>query len=78
MKNFIKGSLFVLLIIPIVDCIITILQQLSQHICTLIAKETYNVKKNIEEEEEEDSGNGIAIGFQTSQDLEEYEEDEDE
>ena len=76
MKNFIKGSLFVLLIIPIVDCIITILQQLSQHICTLIAKETYNVKKNIEEEE--DCSNGIAIGFQTSQDLEEYEEDEDE
>ena len=77
MKNFIKGSLFVLLIIPIVDCIITILQQLSQHICTLIAKETYNVKKNIEEEEE-DCGNGVAIRFQTSQDLEEYEEDEDE
>ena len=77
MKNFIKGSLFVLLIIPIIDCIITILQQLSQHICTLIAKETYNVKKNIEEEEE-DCGNGIAIGFQASQDLEEYEEDEDE
>ena len=76
MKNFIKGSLFVLLIIPIVDCIITILQQLSQHICTLIAKETYNVKKNIEEEE--DCSNGVAIGFQTSQDLEEYEEDEDE
>ena len=76
MKNFIKGSLFVLLIIPIVDCIITILQQLSQHICTLIAKEIYNVKKNIEEEE--DCGNGVAIGFQTSQDLEEYEEDEDE
>lgn len=75
MKNFIKGSLFVLLIIPIIDCIITILQQLSQHICTLIAKETYNVKKNIEEE---DCGNGIAIGFQASQDLEEYEEDEDE
>lgn len=75
MKNFIKGSLFVLLIIPIIDCIIIILQQLSQHICTLIAKETYNVKKNIEEE---DCGNGIAIGFQTSQDLEEYEEDEDE
>lgn len=77
MKNFIKGSLFVLLIIPIVDCIITILQQLSQHICTLIAKETYNVKKDIEEEEE-DCCNGIAIGFQASQDLEEYEEDEDE
>ena len=77
MKNFIKGSLFVLLIIPIVDCIITILQQLSQHICTLIAKETYNVKKNIEEEDE-DCGNSIAIGFQASQDLEEYEEDEDE
>ena len=76
MKNFIKGSLFVLLIIPIVDCIITILQQLSQHICTLIAKETYNVKKDIEEEE--DCSNGVAIGFQTSQDLEEYEEDEDE
>lgn len=76
MKNFIKGSLFVLLIIPIIDCIITILQQLSQHICTLIAKETYNVKKNIEEEE--DCGNSIAIGFQASQDLEEYEEDEDE
>lgn len=75
MKNFIKGSLFVLLIIPIVDCIITILQQLSQHICTLIAKETYNVKKDIEEE---DYSNGVAIGFQTSQDLEEYEEDEDE
>lgn len=74
MKNFIKGSLFVLLIIPIVDCIITILQQLSQHICTLIAKETYNVKKDIEEE---DCSNGVAIGFQTSQDLEEYEEDED-
>ena len=77
MKNFIKGSLFVLLIIPIIDCIITILQQLSQHICTLIAKETYNVKKNIEEEDE-DCGNSIAIGFQASQDLEEYEEDEDE
>ena len=76
MKNFIKGSLFVLLIIPIIDCIITILQQLSQHICTLIAKETYNVKKDIEEEK--DCGNGIAIGFQASQDLEEYEEDEDE
>ena len=76
MKNFIKGSLFVLLIIPIIDCIITILQQLSQHICTLIAKETYNVKKDIEEGE--DCGNGIAIGFQASQDLEEYEEDEDE
>ena len=75
MKNFIKGSLFVLLIIPIVDCIITILQQLSQHICTLIAKETYNVKKDIEEE---DCNNGVAIGFQTSQDLEEYEEDKDE
>ena len=75
MKNFIKGSLFVLLIIPIVDCIITILQQLSQYICTLIAKETYNVKKDIEEE---DCSNGVAIGFQTSQDLEEYEEDEDE
>lgn len=75
MKNFIKGSLFVLLIIPIVDCIITILQQLSQHICTLIAKETYNVKKDIEEE---DCSNGVAIRFQTSQDLEEYEEDEDE
>ena len=75
MKNFIKGSLFVLLIIPIVDCIITILQQLSQHICTLIAKETYNVKKDIEEG---DCSNSIAIGFQASQDLEEYEEDEDE
>ena len=75
MKNFIKGSLFVLLIIPIVDCIITILQQLSQHICTLIAKETYNVKKDIEEE---DCSNGVTIGFQASQDLEEYEEDEDE
>lgn len=75
MKNFIKGSLFVLLIIPIVDCIITILQQLSQHIWTLIAKETYNVKKDIEEE---DRSNSVAIGFQTSQDLEEYEEDEDE
>lgn len=75
MKNFIKGSLFVLLIIPIVDCVITILQQLSQHICTLIAKETYNVKKDIEEE---GCGNGVAIGFQTSQDFEEYEEDEDE
>lgn len=75
MKNFIKGSLFVLLIIPIIDCIITILQQLSQHICALIAKETYNVKKDIEEE---DCSNGVAIGFQTSQNLEEYEEDEDE
>ena len=28
--------------------------------------------------EEEDCGDGIAIGFQASQDLEEYEEDEDE
>ena len=75
MKNFIKGSLFVLLIIPIVDCVITILQQLSQHICTVIAKETYNVKKDIEED---CGGNGVAIGLQASQDLEEYEEDEDE
>lgn len=76
MKKFITGSLFVLLLIPIVDCLITILQQLSQHVCTVIAKHTYDIKKGIEDCE--CGGNGMAIGFQMPDEELEYEEDADE
>lgn len=74
MKNFIKGSLFILLVIPIVENLSAILSQLTKHICTEIAVKTYNLEQSLPEE----GGCAHAIGFEipSSSDYDEEEDDE--
>lgn len=75
MKNFVKGIVFVLFILPVIDCILQILQQSTNHICTCIAAKTFEVKQALEGEE--DGGNSVAIGFQVNEAEEYYDEDDE-
>ena len=70
MKNFIKGILFISLIVPILIGIVSILNQLVEYICMCLAVKT--AKKQAEAKPEEEV-HTHAIGFRipTDEDCEE-------
>lgn len=74
MKNFFKGFLVALLLIPISDGLISIFNQFVQYVCTKIAVDTVELKSLIEDEVSEEQT--FAIGFQAPSIEEEYEEEE--
>lgn len=80
MKNFIKGTLFGLVLLPAIDLFVQIMQQASGFICTFIAAKTYKISKDLpQNQEEECGGSTFAIGFQApSHDEEEYYDEDDE
>lgn len=75
MKNFIKGALFIALIIPIIENLLAIMQQLTKHFCTWVAVKTYNLEQSIAQEEELQQT--FAIGFQAPSNDEDYDEEEE-
>ena len=79
MKNFIKGSLFALVVIPLIECGVQITQQLTGHICTAIAAQTYKINKDLPKESEDSDckESTFAIGFHMPEKEEQYEDDED-
>lgn len=77
MKNFIKGILFIALIIPIIDNVLAIVSQLTKHFCTWIAVKTYDLEKQIAEAEEKPQQT-FAMGFQAPSNDKYYDEDEEE
>lgn len=76
-KDFIKGALFIVLLIPIIENFTVILEQLTKHFCTWIAVKTYKLEESIQKKEGGEQT--FAIGFQAPSALEEeYNEEEDE
>lgn len=63
MKNFLKGILFITLLLPIIDGIIEVVKALSDLYCTRIAQKIYAIKKEIEEDMEPEEPLHNAIGF---------------
>lgn len=80
MKNFFKGFLVALLLIPISDGLISIFNQFVQLVCTRIAVDTVELQHRISDElSEESCEQTFAIGFQAPYSKEEYyDEEEDE
>lgn len=74
MKKFIQGILFISLLLPIIEGILSLFNQIIKYFCTYIAVKTYNLEKSIEEKEETSNN---PIGFQPPPIIEDY-EDEDE
>ena len=74
MKKFIQGILFISLLLPIIEGILSLFNQIIKYFCTYIAVKTYNLEKSIEEKEETSNN---PIGFQSPPIIEDY-EDEDE
>lgn len=79
MKNFVKGALFGLCFLPILECVLQIIQQFTGHVCTWIATKTYKISKDLPQNQEEcGCENTFAIGFQApSTPDDEYYDDED-
>ena len=77
MKRFIQGILFITLLIPLLDNILSLTNQLTELWCTKIALKSYNYKKLMIEEEETATS---AIGFHFDPEPEKYDsyEEEDE
>lgn len=63
--NFLLGVFFISLLIPILDNILSICNQLTNHICTWIAVKTHNLEKLVSnnDEEGEDTTKKFSIGF---------------
>ena len=79
MKNFFKGFLVALLLIPISDGLISIFNQFVQLVCTRIAVDTVELQHHIPDElSEESCEQTFAIGFQAPSSEEYYDEEEDE
>ena len=74
MKRFIQGILFIVLLYPLLQSIINIVSQLTEHLCTCIAVKTVEVKKTLEDE---DLPLANPIGFQMPSHLEEDEDYDD-
>ena len=77
MKRFIQGILFIVLLYPLLQSIINIVSQLTEHLCTCIAVKTVEVKKTLEDE---DLPLANPIGFQMPshpEEDEDYDEGED-
>lgn len=70
MKKFIQGILFISLLLPIMEGILSLFNQIIKHSCTYIAVKTYNLEKSIEEKEETSNN---PIGFQPPLTIEDYE-----
>ena len=75
MKRFIQGILFISLLLPIIEGILSLFNQIIKHFCTYIAVKTYNLEQSIEEKEETTFNN--PIGFQSTSIIKDC-EDEDE
>ena len=67
MKKFIAGLMTGLLVIPIIDNLLTLIQQITKHIYTKIAVKTYEYEKVLAEAEAPPE-NIIAMGFQAQAD----------
>lgn len=74
MKNFIKGAIFVSLIIPCIECLASIIEQGTQFLCTKMAVKTYELKAKLNEDEV--CINTHAIGFHMPDRQEDDEEGE--
>lgn len=61
MKRFIQGILFILLAYPLLNNLINLITQYTEHLCTKIAVKTYELKKDLEDE---DLPLANPIGFQ--------------
>lgn len=76
MKNFIKGSLFILLAIPLIEGLVNLFQTLIEFLSVRIAAKTYKIQKTLQEEENQEE-HTYAIGFRMP-DNEEYDDDDEE
>jgi hypothetical protein len=74
LKNFVLGAVFGILAIPLLNDVIAIAEQSTQHICTKIAVETYKTKQSIPEADGNAEGGGCAIGFHYTENDEDIEE----
>ena len=74
MKRFIQGILFIVLLYPLLQSIIIIVSQITEHLCSCIAVNTVEVKKTLEEE---DLPLANPIGFQIPSHPEEDEDYDD-
>lgn len=63
MKKFIYGMLFVSLILPIIDTIITVITQITKYICVLLEVKCYQKQSELSLDEE---GLANPIGFSPS------------
>ncbi len=62
MKDFFKGVIFISLLIPLIEGIISLYQQTMEFLCAKIAIKTYEIQKTITNEKEEEIETN-AIGF---------------
>ena len=60
MQNFIEGIIFIIIIIPFLEGIMSIINQYAEYICTRIAVCTVHLKQTITEEVTEETP---VIGF---------------
>lgn len=66
MKKFLSGMLFALLGLSLLDDITAILTNLTQLFCYKIAKQTYQIKKQLAITQEDQQEQNNPIGFQTN------------
>lgn len=78
MKNFVKGSLFALVVVPLAEIGIQVIQQLANWGNTAISVKMYELSKKLPQGQEEEKENTFAIGFQLpAQQEDEYEDEDD-
>lgn len=65
MKNFIKGSLFVLVLLPLIEGLFNLYEQIIQLFCTKIAVKTYKLQSELPSEEPNQQT--FAMGFEIPQ-----------
>jgi hypothetical protein len=78
MKEFFIGTIFISLFLPIINSIVSIIEQGTEHICTKIAVKTVLAKKAIEPQQPQEEINTNVIGFHVSREEEYYDDDEGE
>lgn len=76
MKNFIEGIVFIVIIVPFLEGIVSIINQAIECICTKIAVITYKMKQQITEDVPQQTR---VIGFQAPEnEIIDYDDDQEE
>ena len=76
MKKFLAGMLMGAFLMPLAEGITSVCNQFCEYLCILIARKSYYIHKEIEDEEAENEEPTHVVGFQIPNTIEEDEEDD--
>ena len=75
MKKFIQGIIFIVLLLPLLETFINIIQQSAKWLCTWIAVKTVEIERTLEDEESETPDRVVGFRVPNLEDSEEAEKE---